>query len=120
MSYDSENIFAKILRDELPKSTVYEDEEILAFEDIAPQAPIHILVIPKGNYKSFNDFSKNAPIEVVGRFFNRVGLIARDLGLSKNGYRLITNIGYEGGQEVPHFHMHICGGKKLGRMLPSE
>lgn len=118
MAYDPENIFAKILRGEIPNTTVYEDDEVLAFEDIAPQAPVHVLVIPKGEYISFSDFSANAPADVVGRFFSRVGAIAAELGVAEDGYRLIANTNEHGGQEVPHFHVHICGGKRLGRMLP--
>ncbi|MBR71968.1 MAG: histidine triad nucleotide-binding protein [Rhodospirillaceae bacterium] len=117
MTYDNENIFAKILRSELPKSKVFEDAEILAFHDISPQAPTHILVIPKGEYISFDDFTTNASDEVVGRFFSRVGKIAQDIGIAENGYRIIANTGNDGCQEVPHFHIHICAGKKLGRML---
>ena len=118
MTYDHQNIFAKILRSELPYSTIFEDNEVLAFLDIAPQAPIHVLVIPKGEYISLDDFTANASIEVVGRFFSRVSKIARDLDLAESGYRIIANTGDDGCQEVPHFHIHICGGKKLGRMLP--
>tara|TARA_Y100001970_G_scaffold294127_1_gene447270 strand:+ start:117136 stop:117495 length:360 start_codon:yes stop_codon:yes gene_type:complete len=117
MSYDNENIFAKILRGDLPNSTVYEDDEILAFHDINPQSPVHVLVIPKEKYQSFDDFCDHAKPEVVGRFFSCVQKIAEELGLSKEGYRVIANIGLNGGQEVPHFHMHICGGKRLGRMI---
>jgi len=117
-AYDRDNIFAKILRGEIPNTTVYEDDEVLAFEDIAPQAPVHVLVIPKGDYVSFNDFSAQAPADVVGRFFARVGEIAQSLGVADDGYRLIANTNDNGGQEVPHFHVHICGGQHLGRMLP--
>lgn len=120
MAYDSDNIFAKILRGEIPNDTVFEDDEVLAFHDIAPQAPVHVLVIPKGEYVSADDFVRDAPADVVGRFFARVGAIARSLGLADDGYRLIANTGAHGGQEVPHFHMHICGGQQLGRMLPND
>ena len=119
MSYSESNIFAQILRGEIPNETVFEDTEILAFRDIRPQAPIHVLVIPKGEYESFNDFTLEAEPDVVGRFFKKVGEIARQLQIDNEGYRLIANIGKNGGQEVPHFHMHICGGRRLGKMLPS-
>ncbi len=118
MSYDPDNIFAKILRGEIPNDTVYEDDEVLAFRDIAPQAPVHVLVIPKGAYVSLHDFTRDAPADVVGRFFQKAGEIARDLGVAGEGYRAIANIGGHGGQEVPHFHLHICGGRRLGRMIP--
>jgi histidine triad (HIT) family protein len=120
MSYDPNNIFAKILRGEIPNETVYEDDEVLAFRDIAPQAPVHVLVIPKGAYVSFDDFTRDAPTDVVGRFFQRAGEIARQLGVDGEGYRLIANTGRNGGQEVPHFHLHICAGRPLGRMIPRQ
>lgn len=116
-SYDPQNIFAKILRGEIPCNKVYEDEHALAFHDIAPQAPVHVLVIPKGAYVSHDDFSEKASeAEIVG-FTRAVGLVARKLGLSAPGYRLIANHATDGGQEVPHYHVHICGGHRLGRML---
>ncbi len=117
MSYDPNNIFAKILRGEIPNDTVFEDDEVLAFRDINPQAPVHVLVIPKGEYLSLDDFTRDAPADVVGRFFQRVGEIARQLDVDGEGYRAIANIGCHGGQEVPHFHLHICGGGWLGRMI---
>ncbi len=117
MSYDENNIFAKILRGEIPNDTVYEDDAVLAFNDIAPQAPVHVLVIPKGPYVSLDDFTRDAPAEEVGRFFKTVGEIARSLGLDGGGFRTIANTGTDGGQEVPHFHVHICGGRRLGRMI---
>ncbi len=117
MTYNPDNIFAKILQGEIPNDTVYEDDEVLAFADINPQAPVHVLVIPKGAYVSLDDFGRDAPAETVGRFFARVRAIADDLGLPANGYRLIANIGGDGGQEVPHFHVHILGGRPLGRMV---
>jgi diadenosine tetraphosphate (Ap4A) HIT family hydrolase len=117
MAYDSNNVFAKILRGEIPNSTVYEDDEVLAFHDVNPQAPIHVLVIPKGEYVSMDDFSKDAPPEVIARFFAAVGRIARELGLDEPGYRMLANCGAHGGQEVPHFHVHIFGGRPLGRMI---
>ncbi len=117
MAYDDQNIFAKILRGEIPNDTVYEDEHVLAFKDIFPQAPIHILVIPKGSYISLDDFSANASEAEISGFFRAVGTIARDLGLVDDGYRILANHGANGGQEVPHFHVHIAGGRKLGRMI---
>ena len=117
MSYDENNIFAKILRGEIPNDTVYEDDAVLAFRDIAPQAPVHVLVIPKGPYVSLDDFTQKVPAEEVGRFFKTVGEIARSLGLDGAGFRTIANTGADGGQEVPHFHVHICGGRRLGRMI---
>ena len=118
MSYDDNNIFARILRGEIPNDTVYEDDMVLAFRDIAPQAPVHVLVIPKGAYVSLDDFTRNATAEEVGNFFKTVGEIARSLGLEKEGFRTIANTGVHGGQEVPHFHVHLCGGRRLGRMIP--
>jgi diadenosine tetraphosphate (Ap4A) HIT family hydrolase len=118
MSYDDSNIFAKILRGEIPNKTVHEDDAVLAFHDINPQAPVHVLVIPKGAYISLDDFTEQASPEEVGRFFKTVGAIARKLGLDEEGFRTIANTGANGGQEVPHFHVHLCGGRRLGRMIP--
>ncbi len=115
--YDKDNVFAKILRGEIPNDTVYEDSWVLAFHDISAQAPVHVLVIPKGEYESMDDFSTNAPAEMVTGFFRAVGKIARDLGVAENGYRLIANHGPDSHQEVPHFHVHILGGRTLGPML---
>ncbi|RKF21677.1 histidine triad nucleotide-binding protein [Altericroceibacterium spongiae] len=115
--YDDENIFAKILRGEIPSKKVYEDEWAYAFHDIAPQAPLHILVIPKGRYVSWNDFSASASSEEIAGFVRAVGKIARDHDLVEPGYRLLANVGENGGQEVPHFHIHLFGGKPLGRMI---
>ena len=117
MSYSDDNIFAKILRKEIPCEKVYEDDHCLAFKDINPQAKIHILVVPKGKYISFDDFSQNASGEEISSFFKAVGKIAKDLDLSTEGYRILSNIGKLGGQEVPHFHIHIFGGQNLGRMI---
>ncbi|MBV1929420.1 MAG: histidine triad nucleotide-binding protein [Gammaproteobacteria bacterium] len=113
MTYDRENIFAKILRGEIPNNTVYEDENILAFHDIAPKTPVHVLVIPKGKYVDMDDFSENAEVSEIGAFFAKVGEIARDLGVHETGYRVVTNNGENAGQIVPHFHIHIMGGKKI-------
>lgn len=118
--YDNNNIFARILRKEIPAKTVYEDEWALAFHDIAPQAPIHVLVIPKGQYCSFADFSESASTEEIAGFNRAVGRVARDLGLETPGYRLLFNMGAHGGQEVPHMHVHLFGGRSLGRMIPDR
>lgn len=117
LPYDPDNIFAKILRGEIPNKTVYEDEFVLAFHDIAPQAAIHVLVIPKGAYVSWDDFSANAPAEEIAGFVRAVGHVARELGLVEPGYRLLANIGEHGGQEVPHLHVHLFGGQSLGPMI---
>ena len=115
--YDETNVFARILRGELPCNKVYEDDQVLAFRDINPQAPTHILVIPKRAYVSWDDFSEHAPAEEIAAFVRAVGKIARDAGLVEAGYRLLANVGANGGQEVPHFHVHIFGGKPLGAMI---
>ncbi len=117
LPYDETNIFAKVLRGELPNRTVYEDEWVLAFHDIAPQAPTHILVIPKGDYVSWDDFSANGGDLEIAAFVRAVGKIARDLGLPAQGYRLLANTGLDANQEVPHFHMHIFAGKPMGPLL---
>jgi histidine triad (HIT) family protein len=116
-SYDDNNIFAKILRGEIPCRKVHEDEHVLAFDDIAPKAPVHILVIPKGKYVSIDDFGINATAAEIKAFYAAVGKIATDRGLHKTGFRTIANTGLNGGQEVPHFHVHVLGGRKLGPML---
>ena len=115
--YDDDNIFAKILRDEIPSTKVYEDEWAIAFEDINPQAEIHTLVIPRGSYVSWDDFSANASDAEIAGFVRAVGTVARAKGLVEPGYRLLANVGADGGQEVPHLHVHIFGGQKLGRMI---
>lgn len=115
--YDEGNIFARILRGELPCSKVYEDEHVLAFHDINPLAPIHILVIPKGAYVSWDDFSNRASDLEIAAFGRAAGKIARDLGLVETGYRLLANTGLESGQEVGHLHVHIFAGRPLGPML---
>lgn len=117
MAYDNNNIFAKILSGEVPCNKVYEDGFALAFHDIAPAAPVHVLVIPKGEYESFQDFATKASPEKMQGFFYAVQKIAAQLGIDKSGYRLIANHGKEGGQVVPHFHVHLLGGKILGAML---
>ncbi|MBV1834922.1 histidine triad nucleotide-binding protein [Novacetimonas pomaceti] len=118
VAYDPQNVFARILRGELPCNKVYENEYVLAFHDIAPKAPIHVLVIPKGAYVSFADFSKNASDAEITGFTRGVGQVARILQVDGPGYRLLSNVGKEGGQEVPHFHVHIFAGRALGAMLP--
>ncbi len=115
--YDSQNIFAKILRGEIPNRTVYEDEWALAFHDINPQAPLHVLVIPKGAYVSWDDFSARASSEEIAGFVRAVGHVARQAGLVEPGYRLLANIGGHGHQEVPHLHVHVFAGRPLGPML---
>ncbi|HUK58188.1 MAG TPA: histidine triad nucleotide-binding protein [Stellaceae bacterium] len=117
MAYDPNNVFARILRGELPCKKVYEDDQVLAFHDIRPQAPVHVLVIPKKPYVSLEDFSAAAPLAEQGAFFAAVGKIARDLGLVGSGYRILANHGPHSNQEVPHFHVHIFGGRNLGRLL---
>jgi histidine triad (HIT) family protein len=117
LPYDPNNIFAKILRGEIPCKKVYEDDFSLAFHDIAPQAKLHVLVIPKGAYVSWDDFSAKAPDAEIAGFIRAVGHLARDLGLVAPGYRLLANVGHDGGQEVPHLHVHLFGGEPLGRMI---
>jgi diadenosine tetraphosphate (Ap4A) HIT family hydrolase len=115
--YDENNLFAQILRDEIPSKKVYEDEHALAFHDINPLAPTHILVIPKGPYVSWDDFSAKAPDAEIAGFVRAVGKIAREAGLVDPGYRLLANVGLNSGQEVPHLHVHIFAGRPLGPML---
>ena len=114
--YDENNIFAKILKKEIPCDKIHEDEHSLFFKDINPQAKIHILGIPKFSCTTFSEFMKNANSEIVISFFKSVQMVINDLGIEKNGYRLITNSGEDGGQEVPHFHIHILAGEKIGRL----
>jgi diadenosine tetraphosphate (Ap4A) HIT family hydrolase len=116
-AYDESNVFAKILRGELPSRKVYEDEWALAFHDINPLAPVHILVIPKGPYVSWDDFSAKASDPEIAGFVRAVGKVARDQQLVVQGYRLLTNTGKRAGQEVPHLHVHVFGGQPLGPML---
>lgn len=117
MAYDKNNVFAKILRGDIPCQRIYEDEYALAFRDINPQAPVHALVIPKGEYVSFDDFTAKASNDQVAGFFRAAGEVARKLGATESGFRVISNCGLNGGQEVPHFHVHILGGRNLGKML---
>lgn len=118
MSYDDNNIFARILRGEIPAKKVYEDDFAFAFHDIAPAAPVHVLVIPKGKYLSIADFGANASEQEIAGFYRAVSKVANDLGLTEEGFRTIANTGVNGGQEVPHYHVHLLGGKKIGRMVP--
>lgn len=117
LPYDDSNIFARILRGEVPCDKVHEDEHALAFHDINPQAPVHILVIPKGAYVSWDDFSARASDSEIVGFVRAVGHIARSAEMVVQGYRLLANTGKRAGQEVPHFHVHIFGGQPLGPML---
>jgi len=115
--YDDNNIFAKILRGEIPSTRIYEDEFAYAFPDINPVAPTHVLVIPKGAYVSWDDFSARASDEEIAGFVRAVGKVARDAGVIESGYRLLANTGLNSGQEVPHLHVHIFAGRPLGPML---
>lgn len=115
--YNTNNIFAKILRGDIPCDKVYEDDYVLAFNDIAPQAPTHILVIPKAAYISIDDFGATASADEIKAFFEAISKIVDEKDLKSAGFRCIANTGMNGGQEVPHFHMHILGGKRLGPML---
>ena len=117
MAYDPNNVFAKILRGEIPCRKVHEDEYCLAFHDINPQAPVHILVIPKGPYVSMADFGASASDAEIAGLFRAVAKVAADAGLVEKGYRVLANTGVHGHQEVPHFHVHIFGGAPLGRMI---
>ena len=117
LPYDSQNIFARILRGEIPNRTVFQDDWALAFHDINPQAPVHVLVIPTGAYVNWDDFSARADEAEIAGFVRAVGHVARELGLVQPGYRLLANIGRDGHQEVPHLHVHLFGGQPLGPML---
>jgi histidine triad (HIT) family protein len=120
MAYDPSNIFARILRGELPCRKAYEDAHVLAFHDIRPHTPVHILVIPKGAYVSLDDFSANATDAEIVAFTRAVGAVARAAGLVAPGYRILANHGQDAHQEVPHFHVHIFGGRELGRMIAKD
>ena len=117
LPYDDSNIFARILRGEIPNRTVYEDAWALAFHDLNPAAPVHVLVIPKGPYVSWDDFSARASGAEIAGFVRAVGHVAREQGLVAPGYRLLANVGINSGQEVPHLHVHLFGGRRLGPML---
>jgi histidine triad (HIT) family protein len=120
MSYDDRNIFAKILRGEIPCNKIYEDDFVLSFHDINPQKKIHALVIPKGKYVDLDDFSLKATQEEMAGLIKGINIVAKNLGISTEvgkGYRALTNIGDDGGQEVPHLHFHLFGGEKIGKMV---
>jgi diadenosine tetraphosphate (Ap4A) HIT family hydrolase len=117
--YDDNNIFARVLRGEIPSTPIYDDEFSYAFPDINPAAPTHILVIPKGRYVSWDDFSARASDAEIAGFVRAVGKVARDAGLVADGYRLLANTGMNSNQQVPHLHVHIFGGRPLGAMLAS-
>src|SRR6185437_1090568 len=117
MAYDRNNIFARILRGEIPCRKVFEDEHVLAFHDINPQTPTHILVIPKGEYESLDDLSERASDAEIAALLRASGRIAREAGVAASGYRILANHGVNAHQEVPHFHIHIFGGRDLGRMI---
>jgi len=119
-NYDPNNIFAKIIRGEIPSTKVYEDDKILAFNDISRAAPIHVLVVPKGQYINFADFTSKADDKEIVDFFKKVSEIAKSLNLTESGYRIISNTGSDASQSVPHFHIHIVGGKKLGGLIPGD
>ncbi len=115
--YDPNNVFAKILRGEIPCKKVYENDHVLAFDDINPQTPVHVLVIPKGAYVSMDDFSARASEVEIAALIRAIGEIARQLGIAADGYRTLSNCGTHGRQEVGHLHFHIFGGRQLGRMI---
>ena len=117
LPYDEQNVFAKILRGEIPSTRVYEDAWAIAFEDINPQAAVHTLIIPRGAYVSWDDFSARGSDEEIAGFVRAVGNVARAKRLVEPGYRLLANVGRHGGQEVPHLHVHLFGGEPLGRMI---
>lgn len=117
MAYDSNNIFAKILRGEIPCDKVYEDEHVLAFNDISPKCPVHVLVIPKGAYENIGDIAENGKHGEMGALMHGIAEVARLTGVDKTGYRVISNTGEDGGQEVPHLHFHVLGGRPVGPMV---
>ena len=117
MAYDRDNVFARILRDELPCTKVHEDAHVLAFRDINPLAPTHIVLIPKGEYVSAADFSATASDAELASFMRAVAMIAGAEGIAESGFRIIANAGKDGRQEVPHFHLHILGGGDIGPMV---
>ena len=117
MPYNSDNVFAKILRGEIPCEKIHDDEFAVAFDDINPQSPVHVLVLPKGEYVSMDDFTANASDAEVAGFFRAVGAVARQLDVVGRGYRILANHGRDAHQEVPHFHIHIFAGRDLGPMI---
>ena len=120
MDYDKNNVFAKILRGEIPCTVIDEDEYTLSFADINPQAPVHILVIPKGAYTDWSDFAANASGEEMSAFFKAISRVAESTGIGKTGYRVISNIGTDSHQEVPHLHMHVLGGAPIGPLVVAK
>ena len=119
-SYNPDNIFARILRGDIPCRKAGESAHALAFHDIAPRAPVHVLVIPRGPYQDVGDFSANATADEIADFHRLMAQVIAEQGLSQSGYRIISNAGHDGGQEVPHYHVHILGGKKLGPFVPDQ
>ena len=120
MTYDDNNIFAKILRGEIPCDKIYEDEYVLSFNDISPKKKIHVLIIPKGKYINLDDFNQKASKEEIVGLLKGISIVAKKLGISAdngNGYRTLSNISEHGGQEVPHLHFHLFGGEKIGKMV---
>ncbi|MBI3514069.1 MAG: histidine triad nucleotide-binding protein [Proteobacteria bacterium] len=120
MAYDPNNVFAKILRGEIPCKKAYEDAHVLAFHDIKPQTPVHVLVIPKGAYVSSDDFGANASDAELAAFMRAISKLGRQLGVATGGYRMLANHGSDANQEVPHFHVHLFGGRPLGRMISAK
>jgi diadenosine tetraphosphate (Ap4A) HIT family hydrolase len=116
MAYDDQNIFARILRGEIPAKKVYEDDHVLAFHDIAELAPVHVLVIPKGSYETLDDFTAGASDAELAAVLRAAAKIAKELGVTESGYRIVANNGPDAGQEVPHFHMHVLGGRRLSAL----
>ncbi len=112
-TYDNDNIFAKILRKEIPCDIIFENNHVIAFKDLHPKAPIHLLALPKGAYVDMSDFTNNASTEEIAALFRAVGELAKTYGINDSGYRIISNCGIDGGQEIPHLHIHILGGKQL-------
>ncbi len=117
LPYDDTNVFARVLRGELPSRKVYEDDHAIAFHDINPQAPVHVLVVPRGSYVSWDDFTTKADDAEIAGVMRAVGTVTRQLGLDKDGYRLMVNMGQHGHQEVPHLHIHVFGGRQFTRMI---
>lgn len=118
--YDTNNVFAKIIRGELPADKIYEDDNVIAIADLHPQAPVHILVLPKGEYCSFHDFSQKASAQIIANFWGVVAKLAEEFTVDKSGYRLIANHGADAMQTVAHFHVHLLGQKKLGPLIVGD
>lgn len=120
MSYDQQNVFARIIRGEIPSKVIYQDEFVMAIEDMHPAGPVHVLVMPKGEYVSFDDFVTKAPDGLISRFFKTLQRIAEQMGVCESGYRLIANHGRNASQSVPHFHVHLIGGRPLGGLIAGD